>query len=356
MGLESRSIVRWMQIAVAAVITLAIAVGTVWFGFPETLARWGIDAERRLARLGIAQAVVGEWTWTYLDSAAGGGVSAGEPVVLVHGFGGDKDNWTRMAKYLTQQWRVVAVDLPGFGQTTRIRGAGYDTAAQVERLHAFLHDRGLVPAHLAGNSMGGQIVAAYAARYPADVLSLALFANAGISSPTPSAMAQHIAEHGSVPLIVRSRAEFDALMPWLFVNMPNVPGPVYDVLAQRAVAQADFLAEVWADRQARPLPLEPLLPTITTPTLVVWGLQDRLLHPSAVEVMQAQMPGLISIVYLKDVGHVPMLEVPHKSAQIYAAFLHHRAAAAAAAATATTTLAGPGVAAALPEATATTAP
>ena len=53
--------------------------------------------------------------WPYLE----GGDPAGDVVVLVHGFGGDKDNWSFYAPYLSSKYRLICPDLPGFGENTR---------------------------------------------------------------------------------------------------------------------------------------------------------------------------------------------------------------------------------------------
>jgi hypothetical protein len=86
--------------------------------FPDKTADLGISAERMLSGLTPGTLIVKGETWHYLD----GGPGNGEVVLLLHGFGGDKDNWTRFARYLTDRYRVVAVDLPGFGESARKPG------------------------------------------------------------------------------------------------------------------------------------------------------------------------------------------------------------------------------------------
>src|ERR1043166_4362406 len=71
----------------------------------------------------------------------------GEPVVLVHGFGASSDSWNRMAGRLTKKFRVIALDMPGWGQSTRIDSASYAYPQQVERLHQFLSALGLGRVH-----------------------------------------------------------------------------------------------------------------------------------------------------------------------------------------------------------------
>src|SRR5690606_29500095 len=108
-----------------------------------------------------------------------GGPASGETLILLHGFAADKDNWLRFSRHLTQDYRVIAVDLPGFGESDLPPGS-YDVGTQAERLANILDALGIRQAHVLGNSMGGHIAALFAARYPDRVHSLALFDNAGI--------------------------------------------------------------------------------------------------------------------------------------------------------------------------------
>ena len=67
----------------------------------------------------------------------------GEPLVLIHGFSADKDNFTRVARFLTPHYRVICPDLPGFGDATRDPSARHGIADQVTRLKAFLGALGI---------------------------------------------------------------------------------------------------------------------------------------------------------------------------------------------------------------------
>ena len=89
-------------------------------------------------------------------------------MVLLHGFGGDKSAWVRVSRYLTPHFRMVAPDIPGFGESSQDPSAHYGIVEQVERIDAFVHSLGLGTVHLGGNSMGGAIAGVYAARHPDD--------------------------------------------------------------------------------------------------------------------------------------------------------------------------------------------
>src|SRR5690606_1044537 len=90
--------------------------------------------------------------------------------------------------------------------------------------------------------------------------------------------------------------------------------------AEEAMDNSDHYDQVFAQLVERYIPLEPELPKIQAPTLLLWGEQDRALHVSSVEVMQPllQRP---SIVIMPNTGHAPMLERPKESAEHYRRFL-----------------------------------
>ena len=123
------------------------------------------------------------------------------PAVLLHGFGGDKDNWTRFSRTLVQDYRVIAPDLPGFGDSARHADWDYSLLAQRNRLERFVAALNPGPLHIGGNSMGGHLAALYTHAHPEQVRSLMLLNNGGISAPERSEMWLAISR-GENPLIL----------------------------------------------------------------------------------------------------------------------------------------------------------
>ncbi len=108
------------------IVALLLVPVVLYLAAPELLVGLAIDLERKSAGLSKGSIVVGDHTVVYLEGGEG------ETILLVHGFGANKDNWNRLAKYLTPSFHVVAVDLPGFGESTKIQDASYTIAAQAE--------------------------------------------------------------------------------------------------------------------------------------------------------------------------------------------------------------------------------
>ena len=175
------------------IVALLLVPVVLYLAAPESLVGLAIDLERRSAGLSRGSIVVGDHTVVYL---AGG---EGETLLLVHGFGANKDNWNRLAKYLTPSFHVVAVDLPGFGESTKREDASYTIAAQAERLDDIAKALSLESFHVAGNSMGGNIAGRYAVRFPDKVLTLGLFNTAGVPDCREKSEMARLMERGREP-------------------------------------------------------------------------------------------------------------------------------------------------------------
>ena len=153
-----------------SLLTLVILLGGtlafVFFVYPGTVLDVVAKSARDTAGLERKTITIGDHDVVYLDG------SSGPPVVLLHGFGSDKDLWNAVAARLTPSYRVIVPDLPGFGESTKLESANYDVKSQARRLHEFLSKLGIEQTHIGGNSIGGMISVAYAAMYPEGVNSL----------------------------------------------------------------------------------------------------------------------------------------------------------------------------------------
>jgi len=295
-------------------LLLAASAGLLYFS-PATLLAGVQFSERQLAGLGTKQTQVGDLRIHYYE----GGPAAGETILMIHGFGANKDNWLRFSRHFTEHYHVIALDLPGFGDSSKPE-ASYDVGTQVERLAAFAKALGIVKLHLIGNSMGGHIAALYAARYPEQVLSAALLDNAGVEAPIKSELFERLERGEPNPLVVKTQEDFPRLMSFVFVEQPPLPDALERHFADQAIANSAHYEKIFAQLWERYIPLEPELPKIQAPTLLLWGEQDRALHVSSIEVMRPLLKQP-SVVIMKNCGHVPMIERPEETAAHYQAFL-----------------------------------
>ena len=257
---------------------------------------------------------VGDATLSVLQ----GGPADAPAVVLVHGYSADRVVWTRFAKHLVSDHRVVVPDLAGHGASGFTTGAGYSAPAQAERVVALMDRLGIARAHIAGNSMGGFVAATVAVQHPDRVESLLLSDAVGVESPVPSEADEQI-RAGRNPFLLDDVSAFPAFYAMTMARPPFLPRFLRAALAEDYVARRDQLAEIFDDFYGVGT-LDDRLGEITAPTLVMWGEQDRLVHPSTAQAWVDGIPGARLLRYPNS-GHMPMLEEPRRTATDYRAFL-----------------------------------
>ncbi len=201
---------------------------------------------------------------------------SGDPVVLVHGFGGDKNSWLFVQQPLAEERTVHALDLPGHGASGKDVGDGTLTTL-TDTVVGFLDARGVGRAHLVGHSLGGAVVAAVARAAPGRVASLVLLAPAGY---TAEADAEYLRGFAAAT----SRRELKPLLGRLFADPAQVTRQlVDDLLRYKRLDGVDkalsaLLATLLdGDRQA--IDTRALLDGVDVPVTVVWGTADRILPP-----------------------------------------------------------------------------
>ncbi|MFW5824191.1 MAG: alpha/beta fold hydrolase, partial [Marinobacter sp.] len=208
----------------------------------------------------------------------------------------------------------------GHGESSAATADAYTVEAQADTLAEFLDQLGVKQVDMAGNSMGGGITAYFASRYPERVNSIALFGPAG-SDRYPSKLDEALAE-GQNPLVVRESGDFDRLMDFVLEKRPFLPWPIADVMEEKAIERRNLNDQIFQAimSSAKQLDLETILPAIRAPALIVWGREDRVLAPENARVFAKGIDNA-QVVLLDGVGHVPMVEVPEASADIWQEFL-----------------------------------
>ncbi|MGH8529743.1 MAG: alpha/beta fold hydrolase [Nevskiales bacterium] len=287
-----------------------------YHAFPEQARLGFVGLGHGLAGVAVNRVPVAGYDIEYYDSGTDTGDS--EPLVLIHGFGGDKENFTAVAPFLTGSYRVIAPDLLGFGESSKPLGERYQIEDQVQRLHDFVKSLGLKRVHLGGNSMGGWIAGAYAARYPDEVASLWLLGTAMVAGAEPSEMQRRIKAGEPLPLLVKTEADFEPLMDFVMSRRRPLPSAIKDYVARRAVQDYALHKRIFEGPGSEP-PLEYYVKELATPTLIVWGDQDRVLHYSGAKVLDELMPNA-EVIILPGIGHLPMLEDPWRTSRDYLAW------------------------------------
>ena len=243
----------------------------------------------------------------------------GEPLLLIHGFGGNKDNFTRIARQL-ENYNLIIPDLIGFGDSSKPMTADYRAEAQATRLHELLQAKGLASnIHIGGNSMGGAISVAYAAKYPKEVKSLWLIDSAGFwSVGVPKSLESATLENN--PLLVNKTADFYQMYDFVMSKPPYIPKSVKAVFAQERITnealESKILAQIVEDNVEE---RAKVIAEYNIPTLVVWGEEDKVIKPETVTLIKEIIPQS-QVITMPEIGHVPMIEAVKQTANDYKSF------------------------------------
>lgn len=258
----------------------------------------------------------------YLDNENN---TAQETLLFVHGYTGDKDMWNRLAYYLPSDYRMIAIDLMGHGDTAHAPDNRYLLMNQAKLLKRFMEKMSLNKVHLVGSSMGGATSLLFSLHFPDNVKTLTLMNSAGVHSMEESDFEKAISR-GQNPMVMKNVKDFDAMMALIFHQSPWLPLGFKTVLSQRAseryqhfqyvLSEIIHSANIWRESGR----IYGLMPNFTKPVLIVWGDDDRVLHPSSVAIFKEHLPQAQTHI-LKNIGHVPMLEKPELTADILLDFL-----------------------------------
>ena len=188
-------------------------------------------------------------------------------------------------------------------------------------MREFLDALGIDRCHLAGNSMGGFVALRFALDFPDRLASLTLLDNAGVAGAGSSDLQRSI-EQGENPLELKTVADVDRLLAFVYRRPPFMPHGFKKVLLDDALANAQLLDEVFwtlADEGIAGV-LNARLGEVQVPTLIVWGRHDQLIDVSAVDELRRGIAHSVAVIF-EHVGHVPMLEAPQETAAHHLALL-----------------------------------
>jgi pimeloyl-ACP methyl ester carboxylesterase len=253
------------------------------------------------------------------------------PIVMVHGFAANLDAWEPWVARLGTDHRIITLDLPAHGLTTVPAGYQVSTDGQVEvvdQLTRILHADRFV---LAGNSMGGGVAWNYALAHPDRVAALVLVDSAGMAPP-PKPGAKKREGQPAIFVIMRNpvgRAILRKIDPrplaekglkQAYIDEKLVTPALIDryVELARAPGHRDLLLN-GPGRPRKPVSAA-TFQAIHAPTLVMHGEADTVIPVEAGQALAAAIPGAKLILY-PGVGHVPMEQIPDRSAADVRAFL-----------------------------------
>ena len=251
----------------------------------------------------------------------------GDPVVCLHGLGGTKISFLPTVAALAGRFRIIAVDLPGFGDSDKPLGAPYDAPYFARSVVALLDALGLERVHLVGNSMGGRVALEVGLRHPERVRRMVLLSSSlawrrprqwagvlryvrpelGFLQLTPRGLVEGIVRR----LIPGGNSGWTAAGVDEFLRAYLTPrGRVAFYAAARAIYMEEPDGEdgFW-----------PRLCALQAPALFVWGRKDQVVPAAFARHVAEALPNAEHVEL--DCGHVPQLERPRETHQAIARFL-----------------------------------
>jgi pyruvate dehydrogenase E2 component (dihydrolipoamide acetyltransferase) len=250
----------------------------------------------------VQTAEVGGRKISYAGAAPPG--QDGDVVLLIHGYGGDRNSWLFLQEPLATRYRVYALDLPGHG--TSGKDVGTDPATVLaDAVIGVLDAVGADRTHLVGHSMGGAVALAVTARDPRRIASLTLIAPAGFGPEINAGYLRGFAD-------AQTRRELKPLVGQLFADESLVTRQVVDdLLAYKRLDGVDAalhaLVDALLDGDVQRADSAAALAAIgdAVPVTVVWGRADRIIPAAQAEAVTGAARHLVD-----GAGHMPHMERP----------------------------------------------
>ena len=240
----------------------------------------------------------------------------GIPVLLLHGFGVNADDWRPTMELLQHQgYHAIAIDALGFGASDKPDGPVYSLQLYADLTAGVLDTLGVERAVVVGHSMGGKLAISLTLNYPERVTRLLLADSEGFMQ-IPMMMRKGgsipflgklMFAFSSNPTLIRMQLAAAFYNPDQFVT-PELVARGLTVMADPGIQRAMLnLSRYYEANDLESTGLRARLREITCPTLIVWGEHDRMFAASCGEAARREIPGA-HLVVIPRCGHFPQLE------------------------------------------------
>ena len=308
---------KWAAIAVLALAVLGFAIGYTPDTDPAAMRALYANANSQFVDVGNGLRV----------HVRDEGPRAAPPIILIHGSNASLQTWEPWVALLGGKYRIVTLDLPGHGLTGADPGRDYHYARFVDVVDAVAKKLGVGRFAIGGNSMGGGVAWHYALVHPDKVSALVLIDAAGV--PEWQSTSDPIGFRIARMPVIRNLAKY-------ITPRAMIASSLDTAISNKAIITDAAIDRYWnllrypgnrqatLDRFALVHNIEPasaaLMAQIKVPTLILWGQEDGLIPVDSARWFARTIMGARLIVY-PGVGHVPMEEMPDRSAKDLDAFL-----------------------------------
>ena len=234
----------------------------------------------------------------------------GEPLVLLHGLGGDVGFWEAELAAFSDRFRTIAIDLRGSGGTPASEG-GHTMDDLADDVIAVLDDLGVARAHVLGFSMGGCVAQALAIRHPARLDRLVLASTFAVMNAQARLFLDAVA--ATYARTASAKEMFELICPWLF-SIPFLEDPgnaAYLRYDDDTIDRDEMLAwsTLYAAQQG--FDARARIEAITSPTLVIAGRHDSLVSLEDAEYLRDHIAGS-TLDVIDGAGHLTNVEQPEQ--------------------------------------------
>jgi len=244
-------------------------------------------------------------------------IGAGDPVMLVHGFGEDGNVWNKQVEHLKNKYHLIVPDLPGSGQSEMIDDMSMDGMAEV--LHAIIHEENIDKCTVIGHSMGGYITLALVESYWNHVNAFGLFQSSAFADTeekkeTRKKGIEFIKQHGAFEFLKTTT-------PNLFSpnSKEQIPNTINDFIESLKGFTSKALISYYDAMMSRPERTS-ILKTTKNPVLFIAGEHDNAVPLNDI-LKQCNLPEKSYFHVLKQSGHMGMMEETQNANRILEDFL-----------------------------------
>ena len=280
---------------------------------------WAIGSSRNSANLELRDLKINDGKLVYLENKNNNS-NRKETLILIHGFGADKDNWLDLSNELSMIYHLIIPDLPGHGDSFKTDSKKYTISNQTKWINEFIKKKKIEKFTLVGNSMGGAISLRYSYLYPEKLNNLILITSASNSCISVESEYSKLVSKGLNPLITNNLEDYEKLLDFVMYERSYIPSPILEVLSEKKMERKILDEKIFNDFVSNMTQEEDILNKITTKTLIVWGEYDRIIDLKCANILEKNIINSKKIVF-KNVGHVPQMEVPEELGEVISSFL-----------------------------------
>jgi pimeloyl-ACP methyl ester carboxylesterase len=245
------------------------------------------------------------------------GESGSKPLLLLHGMSTSGDSFRELMYGLSDDYYLVAPDIPGFGLSDNTEPYSLDHL--IEWLASFIDQLDLNPIYLLGHSFGGILASAYTLSYPEDIQKLILLSPALLVGQMIPPLARRMSASRVLTGagIALSRLRLERQIRIQFHEPDRMDDSIWD---RRRLDYSRARASAAAVSAFASVDLTPRLAEIDKPTLVVWGSDDPILAASHAHQLEGFING-VQIQLIDSCGHLPMIEQKDEMVKISREFI-----------------------------------